>query len=406
MSAPRNKASDDRHSQGRRLEEGNVSWSPMKGNAMRRWMALPAALLLLVLVIAGCGGGGSSSSSESSEPAETETEAPAETETEEGGEKEEAAAGGSGKKVFYISPVASQPGQQQINAGLEGASKELGWSESVLDSALSAEKQVSNVESAINQGASAIASWTLDPNAVAGAYEKAQSKNIPIIGMNSKGTGVSASVWWEVQLCEPGGPEAITAEKIAEMKPGAKTIVIGLEVAESTKELSDCFVQEAKKAGLDIINETNNEADNASGSQKVFEPLLTKYPEVEAVFNYNDESAMGVSAALLAAGKQIATAEEPEGVIVTGSNGDQDAIEAVEEGRLSWTWDPDNLASGFSAVKLASEAVEGKKPTGLVVESILVDGETVGEYVPAEEREYTLDELPVKVLKGEPKLAS
>ncbi|HVW46117.1 MAG TPA: substrate-binding domain-containing protein, partial [Solirubrobacterales bacterium] len=125
-------------------------------------MALPAALLLLVLVIAGCGGGGSSSSSESTEAAETETEAGAGAGAEE--------ASGSGKKVFYISPVAAQPGQQQINMGLEQASKELGWSESVLDSALSAEKQVSNVESAINQGASAIASWTLDPNAVAGAY--------------------------------------------------------------------------------------------------------------------------------------------------------------------------------------------------------------------------------------------
>jgi ribose transport system substrate-binding protein len=83
----------------------------------------------------------------------------------------------------------------------------------------------------------------------------------------------------------------------------------------------------------------------------VFEPLQTKYPGVEAVFNYNDESALGVSAALLAGGKRIATVEEPEGVIVTGSNGDQDAIEAVEECRLSWTWDPDNLASGFAAVK-------------------------------------------------------
>jgi ribose transport system substrate-binding protein len=368
-------------------------------------MALPAAMLLLVLVIAGCGGGDSSTSAESTEAAETETEAPAEeTGGEAAGGAEETS--GGGKKVFYISPVAAQPGQQQINAGLEGAAKELGWSESVLDSALSAEKQVSNVESAINQGAAAIASWTLDPNAVAGAYEQAQSKNIPIIGMNSLGTGVTASVWWEVQLCEPGGPEAVTAEKIAEMKPHAKTIVIGLEVAESTKEISDCFIQEAKKAGLDIINETNNEADNASGSQKVFEPLLTKYPEVEAVFNYNDESAMGVSAALLAAGKTIATAENPEGVIVTGSNGDQDAIEAVEEGRLSWTWDPDNLASGFAAVKLASEAVEGnKEPADLIVESILVDGETVGEYVPAEEREYTLESIPVKAAKGEVKLA-
>ena len=372
-----------------------------EGNAMRRWMALPAAMLLLVLVIAGCGGGGSSSSSESTEA--TETEAPA----EEGGAEAEGGAeetSGSGKKMFYISPVAAQPGQQQINQGLEQATKEIGWSESVLDSALSAEKQVSNVESAINQGAAAIASWTLDPNAVAGAYEQARSKNIPIIGMNSQGTGVDATVWWEVQLCEAGGPEQQSAEKIAEMAPGAKTIVIGLEVAESTKEISDCFVREAKKAGLDIINETNNEADNASGSQKVFEPLLTKYPEVEAVFNYNDESAMGVSAALLAAGKTIATAENPEGVIVTGSNGDKDAIEAVEEGRLSWTWDPDNLASGMAAVKLANEAVEGKKPSDIIVESILVDSETIGEYTPVEDREYTLDTIPAKSAKGEVEL--
>lgn len=368
---------------------------------MRRWLALPAALLLLVLVIAGCGGGSSSSSSESTEATESE-EAPAE---ETGKEEGAAESAGSGKKVFYISPVAAQPGQQQINEGLEGASKELGWSETVLDSALSAEKQVSNVETAINQGAAAIASWTLDPNAVAGAYEQAQNKNIPVIGMNSKGTGVTATVWWEVQLCEPGGPEAITAEKIAELKPHAKTIVIGLEVAESTKELSDCFVQEAKKNGLEIINETNNEADNAAGSQKVFEPLLTKYPEVEAVFDYNDESAMGVSAALLAGGKTIATVENPEGVIVTGSNGDQDAIEAVEEGRLSWTWDPDNLASGFAAVKQMNSALSGEKPKDLIVESILVDGETISEYVPASEREYTLEEIPVKEASGEVKLA-
>ena len=364
-------------------------------------MALPAALLLLVLVIAGCGGGGSSSSSESTEAAETE--APAEeTGGEEGGAEETSS---SGDKVFYISPVAAQPGQQQINEGLEQGAKELGWSESVLDSALSAEKQVSNVEAAVNQGAAAITSWTLDPNAVAGAYEKAQQKNIPVIGMNSQGTGVTSSVWWEVQLCEPGGPQQRSAEMIAKMKPHAKTIMIGLEVAESTKALGDCFKQEAEKAGLDIINVTNNEADNAAGSQKVFEPLLTKYPEVEAVWDYNDESAMGVSAALLAGGKTIATTEESEGVIVIGSNGDQDAIEAVEEGRLSWTWDPDNLASGFAAIKEMNSALEGEKSKGLIVESILVSKESLPEYVPNDEREYTLEEIPVKEVKGEVTIA-
>jgi ribose transport system substrate-binding protein len=363
---------------------------------MKRWIAVPAVLVLFALLLAACGSSSSTTSEETAAEAETTEGAGG------GGSSEEAS--GSGDSVVYISPVAAQPGQQQINVGLEQSAKELGWSEFVLDSALSAEKQVSNVETAINKGVSAIASWTLDPNAVAGAYEQAQNKSIPVIGMNSQGTGVTATVWWEVQQCGPDNPQQVSAEKIAELKPGAKTIVIGLEVAESTKEITDCFVREAKKAGLDIINKTNNEADNAAGSQKVFEPLLTKYPEVEAVWDYNDESALGVSAALLAGGKTIATVEEPEGVIVTGSNGDKGAIEAVEEGRISWTWDPDNLASGFAAVKLASEAVEGGKPSSLIVESILVDGETISEYVPAEEREYTLENIPVKPVKGEVEL--
>lgn len=364
---------------------------------MKRWIALPAAMLLLVVVIAGCGSSDDTTGSEATAEA-------TEAEVEEGGAAEEEAPSGGGKSVVYISPVAAQPGQQQINQGLEQSAKELGWSEFVLDSALSAEKQVSNVETAINKGVAAITSWTLDPNAVAGAYEQAQAKNIPVIGMNSKGTGVTATVWWEVQQCGPGNPQQVSAEKIADLKPGAKTIVIGLEVAESTKEITDCFVREAKKAGLDVINKTNNEADNASGSQKVFEPLLTKYPDVEAVWDYNDESALGVSAALLAGGKTIATVDNPDGVIVTGSNGDKGAIEAVEEGRISWTWDPDNLASGFAAVKLSNEAVESGKASDLIVESILVDSETIDEYVPAEEREYTLDNIPVKPVKGEVEL--
>ena len=344
---------------------------------MRRWTALLGAAVLLAVIAAGCGSGGSGTSSESSTPTEAQGE-------------------GGGKKVFYISPTSSQPGQQQVNLGLERAAAELGWSETVLDSALSPDKQVSNIETAISQGAAALASWTLDPNAVGGAYQQAQEKNIPVIGINSAGTGVTSTVWWENTLCEPGGPQGVSAEKIAAIHPHAKTIMIGLEVAESTKALSECFLKEAKKFGLDIINNTNNEADSASGSQKVFEPLLTKYPEVEAVWCYNDESALGVSAALLAAGKKIATPENPEGVVLTGENGDKGAIEAVEEGRLSWTWDPDNLATGYAAVLAMDEALKGEKPGDVVIESKLVDAENVGEYVPPEDREYTLETLPIK----------
>lgn len=358
---------------------------------MKRLPVLSAAVLLLVLVVAGCGSSGSSSSTSGdgeTEAASTESGPPA---TE--GAKESST---SGNKVTYVSPVAAQPGQKLISLGVERGSQELGWNSQMLDSALSPEKQISAVETAVNQGDSAITSWTLDPHAAAGAYESAQSAGIPVIGMNSKGPGVTSSVWWENQLCEPGGPQEVTAKMISEMAPHAKTIMIVFTAAESTRVTGECFAKGAKKYGLDVINETNNEADTASGSQKVIEPLLTKYPEAEAIFCYNDESALGASAALLAAGKSIATTENPEGVIVTGQNGDKGAIEAVQENRMTLTWDPDNLASGFAAVVEMNEALEGKKPKDLVIKSQLVDAETVGGYVAPEEREYTLDNLPLK----------
>jgi ribose transport system substrate-binding protein len=274
----------------------------------------------------------------------------------------------------------------------------------VLDSALSPEKEISNMEIARNGDAKAIGVWTLDPGTITGSYEAAQKAGIPVIGDNSAGPGIADTVWFETQLCEPDGPQAVDAKKIAEIHPGAKVMMIVFEQAQSLVEVAECFAQEAKKAGLEVISETNNEADNAAGSQKQFEPLLTKTPDIEAVWCYNDESALGVSAALLAGGKTIATVENPDGVIVTGSNGDQGAIEAVEEGRITWTWDPDNLASGFAAVKLSDEAVKGGKPKDLIVESILVDGETIEEYVPADEREYTLENIPVKPVQGEVEL--
>jgi ribose transport system substrate-binding protein len=357
---------------------------------MKRWMALPAVLLALIaaLAIAGCGSSSSSSSSSEGTTA-TEAEAPAESEAA-------AESTTSGTKAYYLSPVLAQPAQQDQKNAFEAGAKELGWSPTVLDSALSPEKEISNMELAMNGGAKVIGAWTLDPGTIAGAYEEAQGAGVPVIGDNSAGPGITSSVWFETQLCEPGGPQAVDAEKIAEMHPGAKVMMIVFEQAQSLVEIAECFAQEAKKNGLEVISETNNEADNAAGSQKQFEPLLTKTPDVEAVWCYNDESAMGVSAALLAEGKQIATTESPEGVVVTGQNGDKDAIEAVEEGRLSWTWDQDNVATGYALVKAMNAALEGKPPKDILVEGQFVDSETVGEYTYPNERHYTLKTIPIK----------
>jgi ribose transport system substrate-binding protein len=361
------------------------------------WVGAVAAVVLLAALVAGCGGSSDSSSSATEEAPSAEgatANASSETQADAGSSSKP---GGPGTTLAYISPVASSEGQHQLIEAIERAAKEAGWSVNVLDSQSSPDKQVSNVELAINKGYDAIASWSLDPNAVAGAYEAAQAKGIPVIGLNSKSPGgLTTTIWYEHQLCEPGGPEAITAEKMAEIHPHAKTLMIGDEVAESTKELSDCFAKEAKRVGLEILGTGNNEGGTTSTGQTVFEPLFTKFPEVEAVWCFNDESAIGVSNVLTAGGKQIATTEEPEGIVVTGTNGEPTGIEAVEENRISWTWEHDSAAAGFATVKLAQEALEGKHPKETTIPSLFIGDETIGEYVEPAKRPYSLDSFPVK----------
>lgn len=314
------------------------------------------------------------------------------------------AAGGSGggkeRHVVYVSPVGAQPGQQEIMAGMDKAGGELGWKASVLDSNLSPDRQVANVDTAITQNRDALASWTLDPGAAAGAYQRAISADIPVIGMNSDGQGVSSTVWWEYIQCEEGGPSTEVAEFIAERKPGGKVIVMSGPPAPSIIAHTKCFTEAAKAAGLKVVDQTDNTDDTAAAARRLMEDLLTRYPDVDAVWNYNDQSALGDVAAITGAGKKVAKADGKDGIIVIGHNGDKEALDAVRSGRLTATWDPNNYASGMAAVKLMQTALDGDKGAAgpyppLTVEATMYTSENIGEWKPPAERGYTLDSIPL-----------
>lgn len=341
---------------------------------MRRYSVVLA--VLATAVAAGCGG------------------------DDEGGGSGGGAGGGGGesRNVVYVSPVGAQPGQQEIMAGMDKATAEVGWKATVLDSNLSPDRQVANIDTAITQSRDAIASWTLDPGAAAGAYQRAVSADIPVIGMNSDGAGVTSTVWWEYINCEEGGPSTKVAEYIAERKPGGKVIVMSGPPAPSIVAHTKCFTQAAKAAGLEILDQTDNTEDTAGAARRLMEDLLTRYPDVDAVWNYNDQSALGDVAAITGAGKKIATADDKEGVIVIGHNGDKEALEAVRSERLTMTWDPNNYASGMAAVKLMQTALEGgadKTYPPLTVKAEMFTSENIADRKPPAERDYTLDTIPL-----------
>jgi ribose transport system substrate-binding protein len=316
------------------------------------------------------------------------------------GSDDQNGSGGGAAKVAYSNPVGAQPGQQDIVFGFQAGAKELGWAADSIDANLSPDKQVADIATMVAQGQDGIASWTLNPGAAAGAYQQAQAADIPVVGVNSEGTGIDATVWWEINLCGPDSPIAKLTQYIAAERPGAKVLEIGGPPVPSIQAYERCFAENAKKNGLAIVGSVHNTKDTAGTAQPIVADLLTKNREVDAIWAYNDASALGASAALIADGREVFDGSG-DGVIVFGQNGDVDAIAAIRDHRLTGTLDPDPVATGWALIKALSGFVGQTKlddpPDVLVVKSVTWTLENIDSYKPPRERRYTLETVPLVV---------
>lgn len=307
-----------------------------------------------------------------------------------------AAAADAETLVGYVSPVAAQPGQQLINNAIAQVAKEKGWEYRVLDANLSPDRQVSHVDTLLTMGVKAIGAWSLDVNAVAGAYDRANSQNVPVIGLNSVGHGVTNTVWWESNLCTAGGPYDEQAAWIARRKPGAKVIVFGGPPVESIINNAKCFTAAAKAAGLEVIDRVDNTKDSTSNAATLAADELLRFPDVQVFWAYNDSTALGISAAIIAAGKSIYDGKNEDGIMVFGINGDPDAIQAVKEGRLTGTIDPDCYATGLAIASAMDTAMQDPKApqTEIVVSATMFNYENIDSWKEGAERGYTLENFP------------
>lgn len=299
--------------------------------------------------------------------------------------------------VGYVSPVASQPGQAMANDIMEKMATELGWDYRMLDANLSPDRQVSHVDTLVTLGADVIASWSLDPNAVAAAYTRANAAGVPVVGVNSEGPGVTMTVWWETNLCVPGGTYDMQAAWIKERRPNAKVVVMGGPPVPSIQQNTKCFEEAAKAAGFEVLAQVDNTRDSTANAATMTADLLVRYPDADVFWAYNDSSALGISASVLAGGKGVYSGEGSDGVMIFGMNGDDEAIAAIREGRITGSWDPDVYGMAGAIILGMKPLIDapGEEPEDLIVKAQLLTSENIADYVPTMERGYTLDTVPL-----------
>ena len=269
-------------------------------------------------------------------------------------------AGAAEYKFAECNPVASNQHQMAFNYGKKEMCKLVGAKFISADANLSPAKQIADIETFIQQKVNGITSWTLDQGAATAVYEKAQKAGIPIVTENSPGDFVSTVFVQEQNVTRKAQEDA--AKLIAGVYPGGKVLVVGGEPVPYILYVTRNMELASEAAGLKVLNRMDNMTDQANGAHVIVQDLLTKYPDVDAIWCFNDRSALGASAAVRAKGKKIFDTAKPEegGIIITGMNGTQEALEGIKAGVLTATYGGQSEKVGAAEIELLYRVASGK----------------------------------------------
>lgn len=248
-----------------------------------------------------------------------------------------------------------------LKEGAEKKAQELGYSLVVLDSQNDPAKELANVEDALVRGAKVLLINPSDSDAVGAAVAIANQKKIPVITLD-RGANKGEVVAHIASDNTAGGKMAgdFIAEKVGK---NAKIIQLeGIAGTSAARERGEGFKQAVESHQFEMLASQPADFDRTKGLN-VMENLLASHGAVQAVFAQNDEMALGALRALQAAGKNV---------LVVGFDGTDDAVKAVESGKLAATiaQQPEQIgALGVEAAAkvLKGEAVESYIPVPLKV---------------------------------------
>ena len=288
---------------------------------------------------------------------------------------------GSDKKftIGISNPQGAQPILKLTQDTLTSAAKRDGIEVKALDAQLDPAKQVTDVDQLVAQKVDLIIVYPLDQNSLKPALKRASDAGIKIVGWAAL-PSPKADLGLLSSNVETGGMRGSqqVGDFVKKQLDGkGKVLGVGLGAPVPALDLLMKQYQETSTEGSDIswLGRVDNPTDDIAGGQKVVATALTKYRnDVQGIVAYNDSSAIGAAVAAKAAGLGD--------VLIVGTNGDDDGIAAVEDGRIDATVDLVPWRSGLILETISKALLEGEKvPTYVETTSVLYSKDNLGERV-------------------------
>lgn len=230
-------------------------------------------------------------------------------------------------KIGFSVSTQVNPFYKAMADGVRDQAKADGMEVTVLNAEDKLEKQIADVEDLIQKKIDVLIINATHDGAAA-VLNKAADAGIPVITLQRgvPGAKVVSHIGTDNVVIGREG-----AEWIAKKLNGKGNVVVmeGISGAASSEDRKKGSAEVwPKYPGIKIVAQQSGKYDRAV-ALGVMENILQAQPQIDAVFCFNDEMAMGALAAVKAAKRT--------GILITGMDANKDAREAVAKGELAMT---------------------------------------------------------------------
>lgn len=255
------------------------------------------------------------------------------------------AEGGNGGVGLAVS-TQTNPFFVDLVEGAEAKAEELGVELYVTDAGDDAAVQTSNVEDLLAKGISVLIVNPVDSDAIAPAVEDAIAAGVKVIAVDRVVNGVEVDC--SIASDNVMGAELATNYIVELVGEGADVAELqGVPGASATNDRGEGFHKVADEK-LNVVASQTANFDRAEGLS-VMENILQGNAGIKAVFAHNDEMALGALEAC-----------EGKDIVIVGFDANDDAVAAVNEGRMAATVAQKPDLMGSTAVETATKLIAGE----------------------------------------------
>jgi len=319
-----------------------------------------ALVAAAAMALSACGAGAAKTAETTAAAGETKAAAEA---SEKAGETEKAGEAASGDEAYAI-VLKTQSSQfwQDMKAGIEDEAKKLNVTVDIQSGNTEddVEGQVTILENFISSGKyKAIGVAPISDVNLNNAIAQATKAGIVVVDIDEKinadalgklGGALSAYVATDNQAVGKMAGEELTKQ----LEKGSEVAIIeGKAGAISGEQRRDGAKAAFEEAGMKLVDSQPADWDRTKAFD-VATNMMNAHPDLKAFYACNDTMALGIAEAVKKAGKDI---------LVCGTDGDKEAISAVDKGEMTATVAQDPKAIGAKSLDLLVEAVKnGEKP--------------------------------------------